>query len=107
MAIVIAYKHEYKDRQMPGTISVIPATAEYAEQIQQLAGEAYHVTPELAAEWFDADQYRSRIAHFPEGQFIALDDATGRVVGMTSSMRFHHNPEVTFLEEWERTTAYG
>ena len=38
---------------------------------------------------------------------VALEDATGRVVGMTSSMRFHYNPESTFVEDWDRTTGYG
>jgi hypothetical protein len=102
---MIAYKYQYKDR-MSG-ISVIPAQSEHTEAIRDLAATAYHVAPELANEWFGADQYQSRIERFPEGQTIALDDTTGRVVGMTSSMRFHFNPEVTFLEEWDRTTGYG
>jgi hypothetical protein len=105
--IMIAYKYEYKDRQTPGTITVIPAKPEHTEQIQSLAGVAYGVDAELEQEWFGADQYRSRIVHFSEGQFIALDDATGEVVGMTSGMLFQHNPETTFLENWDRTTAYG
>ena len=104
---MLAYKYEYKDRQMPGTISVHPAKAHHTEAIQALAGEAYGVTPEIAADWFAAEQYRSRIEHFPAGQFIALEDATGRVVGMTSSMRFNYNPESTFVEDWDRTTGYG
>ena len=104
---MIAYKYQYKNRGTPGTISVVPAEAEYTEAIQTLAGEAYGLDPALTNEWFGADQYASRIEHFPEGQFIALDETAGRVVGMTSSMRFLYNPETTFLEEWDRTTGYG
>ena len=101
---MIAYKFEYKDRPIP---EIIPATAAHLQQIQELAGIAYGVTPEIAADWFAAEQYRSRIEHFPEGQLIALEAGSGRVIGMTSSMRFHYDPETPFVEEWDRTTGYG
>ncbi len=104
---MIAHKFQYKDRQLPETIRVIPADTEHLEQIQALAGAAYHIAPADVAEWFTTDEYASRIAHFPEGQFIAQETATGRVVGMTSSMRFNHDPEITFIEDWDRTTGYG
>lgn len=104
---MIAYKFEYKDRQMPGTISVLPAQSEQTAQIEILAGEAYGVTPEIAADWFPAAQYGTRIERFPEGQLVAVDDATGSVVGVTSSMRFSYNPDTTFVEDWDRTTGYG
>lgn len=84
---------------------VQPAAAEHTEAIQALAGVAYGIDAELAKDWFAPAQYRSRIAHFPEGQFIALD--AGQVVGMTSSMRFQYNGESTFLENWDRTSGYG
>lgn len=104
---MIAYKYEYKDRQVPGMISVLPAQSHHTEAIQMLAGQAYGIAPDVAADWFAAEQYHSRIRHFPEGQFVALEDATGRVVGMTSSMRFDYSPESTFVEDWDRTTGYG
>ena len=62
---------------------------------------------ELTQDWFGADQYASRIKHYPEGQYIALDNDSGAVIGMTSSMRFQYNPEITFLEEWDHTTGFG
>ncbi len=104
---MIAHKYQYKNRQTPDTTTVVPATAEYAEQIRDLAAAAYDIEPALAEEWFSPAQYRSRMSHFPEGQTIALDTTHGRVVGMTSSMRFRFSPEVTFLEDWDRTTGYG
>ncbi len=104
---MIAYKYQYKDRQKPGTITVLTAAAEHTPAIQRLATVAYGIAPELESEWFGADQYLSRIKHFPEGQFIARDDSSGEVIGMTSSLRFQHNPEATFLENWDRTTGYG
>ncbi|HVU14016.1 MAG TPA: hypothetical protein VHD90_22210 [Phototrophicaceae bacterium] len=101
---MIAYKFEYKDRQMP---EIIPATTAHLGAIQALAGIAYSVTPEIAADWFGAEQYQSRIDHFPEGQLIALEAASGKVIGMTSSMRFYYNPERPFTEDWDHTTGYG
>ena len=99
---MIAHKQDFNNKTQ---FIVKPATAEHAEAIQHLAGAAYHIDAELAKDWFAPEQYRSRISHFPEGQFIALDN--DQVVGMTSSMRFQYNPEITFLEEWDRTTGYG
>ena len=101
---MIAYKFEYKDRPMP---EIIPATTAHLQQIQELAGFAYGVTPEIAADWFGTEQYQSRIDHFPEGQLIALEANSGQVIGMTSSMRFHYTPELPFTEDWDRTTGYG
>ncbi len=101
---MIAYKFQYKERPTP---EIIPATDAHLEQIQDLARIAYGVTPEIAADWFGADQYQSRIDHFPEGQLIALEAASGKVIGMTSSMRFHYNPELPFTEDWDHTTGYG
>ncbi len=104
---MIAHKHQYKASPTPETITIVPAAAKYVEQIQALACAAYDIEAERADEWFPLDQYHSRIQHFPEGQTLALDKSSGRVVGMTSSMRFHFNPETTFLENWDRTTSYG
>ncbi len=70
---MVAYKYEYKDR-LSDAIHVIPATPEYTTEIKHLAALAYHVSPEQAEDWFGEDQYKSRIQHFPEGQYIALDN---------------------------------
>lgn len=99
---MIAHKHDLN--QKPQFV-VKPAQPEHGEAIQQLAGIAYGIDAGQAKEWFAADQYRSRITHFSEGQFVALDD--GKVVGITSSMRFQHNPDAPFFEDWDHTTGYG
>lgn len=95
----------HKIHKQEPTFIVKPAAPEHAEAIQTLAGIAYGIDAELAKDWFAADQYRSRVAHFPEGQYVAIDN--GQVVGMTSSMRFQYNPEKTFAEDWDHTTGYG
>ena len=99
---MIAHKHNYNETPQ---FIVKPATAEHTEAIQHLAGLAYGIDAELAKDWFAAEQYRSRITHFAEGQYVALDD--DRVVGMTSSMRFQFNSETPFLEDWDHTSGYG
>lgn len=95
-------RKQYTEREQ---FVVQPAAPEHTEAIQVLAGMAYGIDAELAKDWFAPAQYRSRIAHFPEGQYIALDN--GQVVGMTSSMRFQYDGEATFLENWDRTSGYG
>jgi hypothetical protein len=88
---------------------VRPAAAHHAAALQTLAQAAYDVTPREADLWFNADQYQTRMAVFPEGQIVALERASGRVVGFTSAMRFHFQdtPDVPFCENWYKTTGYG
>jgi len=45
------------------------------------------VSEDDAAEALTAEKFRQHLAIFPEGQFIALDKTTDRVVGLTASMR--------------------
>ncbi|MBL8131808.1 MAG: hypothetical protein JNL42_08120 [Anaerolineae bacterium] len=104
---MVTYKYQYKDRQMPAAILVAPASKHHAADMQQLAGLAYAVQPEEIEAWFDQDQFRSRIEKFPEGQWIAVEATSGRVVGVTSGMRFDFDPHAPLLESWETTTGYG
>lgn len=99
----------FKYRQLPETaaIAVIPAELKHTQQIAQVAGAAYGVAPEKVEKWFSADQYAARISTFPEGQFVAIDTASDRVIGFTSSMRFDFDPSTPPVESWERTTGYG
>ena len=99
----------FKYRQEPETaaIVVIPAEHKHTPQIAQIAGAAYGVAPEQVDKWFSADQYAARINTFSEGQFVAIDTASDRVVGFTSSMRFEFDPSKPLIESWERTTGYG
>ncbi|MBK8020582.1 MAG: hypothetical protein IPK19_03905 [Chloroflexi bacterium] len=102
-----AHEFQYKERQMPEAILVAPASRRYTPAIQDLAGAAYGVSPELAADWFDPEQFRRRIEVFPEGQWIALEAMSERVVGFTSGMRIDFDPAVPLLDNWDTTTGYG
>ncbi len=72
---------------------------EHAERLAELQTIVF---PTLAPEQrFAAKHYLKHIELFPEGQFCAIDTATDRVVGMTSTIRmdfdFAH-PDHTFAD---------
>ena len=50
-------------------------------QIIELTREVYHDSPSWKVE-----QLTSHLAVFPEGQFVAVEEGTGRVVGMAASL---------------------
>lgn len=105
---MIAYN--YNNYQYPTSktgeahIVVIPSSAEYADQMVELMCAAYNCTPD---ETFTAEQFRTHMRVFPEGQFIAIDTDTNRVVGLTASMRVDFDPNFPLLESWVETTNYG
>jgi GNAT superfamily N-acetyltransferase len=73
-----------------------PEHADALEELQRI------VFPTLApAERFVAAHYRKHIELFPDGQFCVVEEVSGRVVGMTSTIRldfdFAH-PDHTFAD---------
>ncbi|MEZ6197086.1 MAG: carbon-nitrogen hydrolase family protein [Planctomycetota bacterium] len=69
--------------------------------IRELAGLIY---PDIAP-WSE-DQLRSHLAIFPEGQFVAVDQRSGLVVGMCSSLIIDwddYDPQ----QDWASLTASG
>ena len=86
------------------SIVVIPSAPHYAGQMVELMCAAYDCSPE---ETFSAEQFRSHMHVFPEGQFIALDTSADRVVGLTASMRLDFDPRLPLTASWVETTAYG
>jgi GNAT superfamily N-acetyltransferase len=89
------------------TLVVIPSSADYAEQMQQLQHIVYHSTPEEPDGVLLAEHFRNHVKVFPEGQFIALDTATNTVVGLTVSMRMNFDPNKPFIEPWLVTIGGG
>jgi hypothetical protein len=86
-------------------IAIIPPSERYFGQMAELDAVCYLV--EDRGEWATPDYYRHQLANFPEGQFIAVDTATDRVIGLTASMRVNFNPAMPLLESWYQTTNYG
>ena|SRR5215213_3736786 len=102
---MIAYKYPYENsKQQDSPLVVVPSSAKYAEQMVDLMAAAYGCPPE---ETYTPEQFRTQIRVFPEGQFIALDTRTDRVVGLTISMRVNFDPQHALLESWVETTNYG
>ncbi|MEL6268556.1 MAG: hypothetical protein AAFU54_09140 [Chloroflexota bacterium] len=91
----------------PASIIVIPGEAKYAAGIEQLQAEAYQADPYEWDDMMTAEKALSHLAVFPEGQFIAVDTATDKVIGMTVSMQIDFDPAQPFLEPWTTTTDYG
>jgi ribosomal protein S18 acetylase RimI-like enzyme len=86
-------------RRFGGHLAVVRTRPEHAEGLAELQAVVF---PTLAVEErFTAAHYLRHIDQFPEGQFCVVDEQTGRVVGMTSTVRmdfdFAH-PQHTFAE---------
>lgn len=80
-------------------LAVHHTAAEHADALEELQTIVF---PTLAPEErFRAPHYRKHIELFPDGQFCVVDEASGRVVGMTSTIRmtfdFDH-PAHTFAD---------
>ena len=103
---MVAYKFEYKDRlhDDESPLHIVPTSARYADQIVELTARTYGCSLEDS---YTAEEIRSHVKHFPEGQFTAVDLRTDRVVGFTASMRIAFDPNYPLLESWVETTNYG
>ncbi len=52
------------------------------------------------------EQLRSRMRAFPEGQLVAVDDATGRIVGYAASLIIRWD-DYEFNHNWDQFTSRG
>jgi len=71
-------------------IAVVPSSEHYLGQMEMCHQLAYDYTLDMNNvdnEALTAEKFRQHLSIFPAGQFIALDKATDRVVGLTVSMR--------------------
>lgn len=96
-----------KQDSEPAKLIVVPTQAKHAVGIEQLQAEVYQADPHEHDDMMTAEKVLSHLAIFPEGQFVAIDTETDRVVGMTVSMRIDFDPAQPFLEPWTTTTDYG
>ena len=88
-------------------IMIMPARAEYAEQMEGLLRHIYEVADDEPVDDLNAAAYRHHIEIFPEGQLIALEVETDRVVGTSSNMRLNFDSTQPVLEPWLETVDYG
>lgn len=88
-------------------IRILPSSEAYADQMEALMATVYRVNLRESEDTLTADHFRSHLKVFPEGQFIAVEADTNRVVGLTASMRTTFNPRRPRLEPWWYTIGYG
>ena len=63
-------------------------------QIIEMTREVYHESPTWKVE-----QLASHLAVFPEGQFVAMEEETGRVVGMAASL-------IVLWDDYDMTSSW-
>jgi hypothetical protein len=101
---MIAYPIKSKQLNIPqADVIVLPSSERYVEQMEELQAIAYAGDDEI----LHADEFRSHLQYFPEGQFVAIDTATDRVVGLTAAMRLDFLPAEDLLDTWRATTGDG
>jgi GNAT superfamily N-acetyltransferase len=85
--------------ELGGGLVVCRTGPEHAEGLEALQRLAF---PTLADQQrFKAAHYRHHVALFAEGQFCAVDRATGQIVGMTTTLRLDFDldhPDHTFAQ---------
>jgi GNAT superfamily N-acetyltransferase len=86
-------------------ITIMPSSAKYAEQMEDLSHIIYGSSRANPDGTLTAAHFRRHTQIFPEGQFVALE--SGRVVGLTASMRIPFNPAYPFIENWYITISDG
>jgi hypothetical protein len=90
------------------TLIVIPSTLAYADSLALCHQAAYGYTPaEASPEDLTAEKFAGHLQLFPEGQFMALEVETNRVVGAAVSMRVEFDPRKPDLRSWSQITSYG
>ncbi|MBE2183402.1 MAG: hypothetical protein IAE89_08240 [Anaerolineae bacterium] len=92
-------------RREDAPIAILPPSERYFEQMCELDAVCYLIEDRKA--WATPKYYRAQSANFAEGQFIAVDTGTDRVVGLTSCMRIDFDPKQPLLSSWNHTTNYG
>lgn len=81
--------------------------SQYAESMEMLQHLVYHTTPQVPQDSMRAEQFRHHMKVFPQGQFVAVDQATNEVIGLTVSMRLDFDPGHPFIEPWHVTISDG
>jgi GNAT superfamily N-acetyltransferase len=83
-------------------IVIQPAQPAYTLQMEELFRLVFDPgsTRDTCEECLFADHFLRHIELFPEGQYIALEANTDRVVGLTLSMRVRFDPAQPHLESW-------
>jgi hypothetical protein len=96
-----------RDPARQNGIAIIPSSARYAEQMEDLGHISYGTTRENPDEVFTAAMFQEHLQIFPEGQFTAIDTHTDSVVGVTVSMRMNFDPNHHMSHRWWESIGFG
>ena len=98
-------------KQTEPLIDIVPACADHLADVIELDGTAYDYGDQAVNDPYGGAEagriFLSQIKQFPEGQFAAIDRATGKVVGRTASMRYHFDLTHSLRESWAKSTGHG
>lgn len=82
-------------------IQILPSSERYVAQMEHLMATVYNLDPnDEESGIFDVARFRKHLEIFPEGQFIAVDTATDKVVGFTVSMRVNYSAQSPLNASW-------
>lgn len=88
-------------------IIVIPARPEHVQGMADLIRSVYEVPADEPIDDLNAATFRNHLDVFPEGQFVALDRHTNRVVGTTTNLLMNFDLANPVLAPWLETVDYG
>jgi hypothetical protein len=88
-------------------IIVTQAQPKYAQGMEDLIRAVYEVPADVPIDDLGAEQFRSHMSIFPEGQLVALDAATNRVVGTSTNLLMNFDLSKPVLKPWLETVDYG
>ena len=88
-------------------IAVVSSAAVPAEELADVMAQIFGCEATAENEMFTPAMFRHHQRVFPEGQFAAVDTATGRVVGFTVSLRTRYNPRQPHLGRWWQSVGEG
>lgn len=93
----------------PDSITIRPAQPADTPAMDALFRAAFDpgASREDCDECLFEEHYRHHLSIFPEGQFVAVDGQSGRVIGMSSAIRTSYDPAHPHLDSWWQSIGQG
>ena len=88
-------------------IVVVPARPEHAQGMEDLIRAVYDMAPDEPLDDLYVDTFLKHMQIFPEGQWVALDVLTNRVVGTTTNLLMNFDLARPVLKPWLESVDYG
>jgi GNAT superfamily N-acetyltransferase len=89
-------------------IQIVLSAPHYVQEIEAVQRAVYTGSKtDHSPDALHVEHFLRQIEVFPEAQFVALDTATGRVIGHTSGMLMDFDETQPFTQSWIETTGGG